>query len=263
MIPKIFHLFWSGGPISYLRYVTFLTLRKHHPNWSIKLHVANSFGSASWPQDAIFQDFSKNITKDYYPMVKNIVNEVCLYDRHPNDAPNYQSDFFRWDILAEQGGFYLDTDQVILKPFDDLICHRFIYSEYMCRNNTLHYTPVGVIGAETGLELTKHIQATIASYYTTNYNSIGPFMFLSVIGKRPDLLSSIDAFNSGKFLFYPIFDSEDVGAIYSGSFSPPKESYALHWFGGHWRSQEFNASYSEEKTLTGNDSISKILRNEK
>jgi len=41
MIPLKFGLFWSGSKMSYLRYLTFLTLRHHHKDAEIELYISN------------------------------------------------------------------------------------------------------------------------------------------------------------------------------------------------------------------------------
>ena len=249
------HLFWCGGPISYLRYLTFATLRHFHPNWHITLHTSTKFVNATWVHEA--QDFQHPTDKDYTEATKRMVNDVRPYTKHPNIAPNFQSDFFRWDILSADGGFYLDTDQIILKPFDDLLGYDFIYALYESNG------PVGVLGSSTGSLAVQYIQKSLASrYHPDNYNSIGPQMFMQVmaeIGNSP-WFKQLKSLNSNR-LFYPIGYSHDTHQIYDGSFNIPDTSYyALHWFGGHPNSQAFNKKFTEDFARTSNDTISRFLR---
>jgi len=252
MIPKIFHLFWAGGPISYLRYLTFVTLRHHHPEWTIKFYRGNKFKTQQWGIEQ--QDFQQTGILDHTDKIVGIADEALEYNEHPNMAPNFQSDFFRWDVLANDGGFYLDMDQLILKPFDDLCHHKFIYSVYE------EYAAVGVIGSEPNFPVVGQIRRMIKNRYSPdNYNVIGPYLFLSVHGSKKELFQ--DTFNSTD-LFYPIRPHPpQIKQIYDGTLQVPLgRHYAFHWYGGHPYSQEFNKSYTRETMQNGVDTISKIVR---
>jgi hypothetical protein len=255
VIPKIFHLFWSGGPISFMRYATFATLRYHHKDWVINLHLADKFIKNDWANEHISQDFSKSGILDYSPAIRELVDNVRHYNLHPDKAPNHQSDFMRWDVLDEEGGFYLDTDQLILRPFNDLCGHRFIYSNYG------NYVPVGVLASEPKLPITHHIRMTLASTYNpTDYNSAGPTMMMKIVKTRPLAFKEAGIFNSER-LFYPVYPwEEEFKGIYDGTFTIPSTAYALHWFGGHHLSQEFNRTYVDADVKHGVDLISKTLK---
>jgi hypothetical protein len=262
MINLNFGLFWSGAPLSYLRYLTFKSLRHFHPKSRIQLFVAlkNKKSGHNWVGGEK-QDFLGEPTKDYIGNLMELGVEIVRIDMFDKFTPNYQSDFFRWWWLNQNGGFYLDTDQIILKPFNKLDREKdFIYSEYVAPSCGI-YTPVGVVGAKKGSQVVKWIKDVLPKYYQPNdYNSLGPFMLRSVIHSKKweDKL-----YNTPSDYFYPICDSSMVGQIYDGSFVPPKEAFALHWFGGHPLSQKFNSKYTEEFAKNSDDSISTFLRDKK
>jgi len=254
MIPKIAHFFWAGGPLSYLRHMTLVTFRNHHPDWDMRLWWSDDGGrshAVGW--DVEEQDFQSDAGKDYF--IKSVdVADLYEYPHHLDKAPNYRSDFFRWEILHEFGGWYLDLDQIILRPFDELCAHAFVYAEYG------GYTPVGVIGSAPGLTFVAEMVEGCARHYDpSDYNSIGPWLMWKTL--RDSAFNGIDALNSST-LFYPVPLSSSVDLIYDGSFKNPSGSYALHWFGGHPFSQEFNRTYSPEVAAKGKDFISRYLRSE-
>jgi len=73
----------------------------------------------------------QSIQKDYMGELGKLGVEMVKVDLFSKYAPNHQSDFFRWWFLKNFGGFYLGTDQIILKPFNSLpLKHKFIYSSY-------------------------------------------------------------------------------------------------------------------------------------
>ena len=259
MIPLKFGLFWAGDVLSYLRYLTFKSLRHHHPDAKIQLYLTKEYNKKSHKWSGESQDFEKKLDiKNYLDELKSLDVEIIRvkYIGSPDLCAILQADLARW-LMVKEGGFYLDTDQIILKPFDTLpLDKEFIY----CRYNEVQcgdYLPTGVIGIEKNSKIPDlAIKEVLENYSYINYNSSGPFMMRKLINKI-DLSRS---FNAPYSYFYPINSSSMAWAIYGGKYIPNDDSYALHWFGGHPLSQEFNKRYTEEVAAKENDSISKIIR---
>ena len=257
MIPLKFGLFHSGCPLSYLRYMTFKTLRFFHPNEEIELYVSNKFKKTGYKWNREHQDFETNIDKDYLDQLGDLNVKIVEGDFFEQYPPNYQSDFFRWWWLRNNGGFYLDTDQICLKNCGDLpLDKEFIYCKYF-NPQCGDYCAAGVIGADKNSNIVEYITKVIQKYYNPNdYNSLGPWMLRSVLeGAR-----LTNSFNAPRKYFYPIPYSDLVGRIFSGKADISSKSYFLHWFGGHPLSQQFNKIYTEEFAKKSNDTISKFLR---
>ncbi|MFA7220040.1 MAG: glycosyltransferase [Synergistaceae bacterium] len=262
MIDLKFCLFWSGGKLSYLRYLTFLSLRRFHPDSIIELYISEGFKSDGFKWSNEKQDFQNKEFKQTVELkdLESIGIDIKEYDKYQNMAPNFQSDMFRWDWLCNNSGFYLDTDQIILKSFDGLDRdYNLIYSGYKA-NSCGYYTPVGVIGSNHSEFAKWMVQLLPQLFNENNYNSIGPFGFRSVLqcynGREK-------MFNTPSNYFYPIPESYMVGDIYEGKLNLEdcsKNGYACHWYGGHHLSQEFNKNYTEEFAKSSSDSISVFLR---
>jgi len=254
-----FGLFWSGSKLSNLRYLTFKTLRHFHPDAPIQLYIADECKKDGYEWRDEKQDFETELEgKDYIEELDDLNVEIIHTDMFSEYAPNYQSDFFRWWYLKENGGWYLDTDQIILKSFDtlpldcDLMCS--IYPAKSCGT----YTPVGCIGASKDSEVVEWIDKLLPQYYDpNNYNSAGPFMFRSIINMRKWKDKIV---NAPPVIFYPVPESMYVSKIYEGEKIDLRESYCKHWFGGHPLSQKFNTKYTEEFAKESNDTISVFLR---
>lgn len=264
MIPLKFMLWWSGGNLSYLRYLTFKTLRHFHPNASILLLIGDVFKKDNHKWDVEKQDFEhpENIQKNYIDELKHLNIEVKHVNFFSQYAPNFQSDVARWWWLHNFGGFYLDTDQIILKSFESLpLDNDFIYSGYKA-DSCGYYTPVGVLGASKGSEIVKKMMDEVPKLIdVNNYNSAGPFALRTILDGKKKWKDRM--FNAPSNYFYPISESFNAHTIFNGSFKIPEESYAIHMFLGHPDSQEFNRKYTEIFSKTNNDTISKHLRNEK
>jgi hypothetical protein len=262
MIPLNFGLFWAGETLSYLRYLTFKTLRYHHPHAKIKLYYVKEYNKEAHKWNGEAQDFEKKLDiKNYLGELSKLDVETVnvKYVGSPDLPPNVQSDIFRWLWLRDSKNysFYLDVDQIILRSFDTLpLDNEFIYSRYneiQCGD----YLPCGVIFIEEGSKIPDiAIKCVLERYNPYDYNSSGPWAMRNIINK----IDLSRAFNAPYNYFYPINSSSLVDHIYSGRYIPNNESYAIHWYGGHPKSQEFNIKYTEEFARNGSDSISKYIR---
>lgn len=253
MIPKRAYFYWNAETtISKLRWQTFMTFRKLHPDWEMELLVTTSDIEKNWTGSER-QDFeeSKTLRDANVMLLHHRANLLFgMNFTHINTetkyAPNYMSDLMRWKMIRE-GGWYFDVDQIFLKPFDDLCDNDFVFG---CDKH--NYS--GVIGASPFnphvIEMEKRTREKLQKG-VTKYCEAGNWLFSDYIKDKTDVYRTPNNF------FYPITDSYDVGKIYDGSFEIPSESYALHWFGGHPLSQDFNKQF---KDLNGNDTISKYLR---
>lgn len=262
MIPLKFGLFWSGARLSYLRFLTFASLRKHHPESEIELYWNKSSNNKiTWKSER--QDFqTKTNGVNYIDLLLTLNIKIIESDLFPTYAPNYQSDFFRWWWLYNNGGFYLDTDQIILKPFNELPLNSdFIYSMYKSKSCGI-YSPVGVIGASKGCPILKQIMEEMTVLYNPkDYNSLGPFMFRDLWEKNKKKWQKENVtFNAPSYFFYPVPESMMIDDVYNKAIHITGESYALHWYGGHNKSQEFNSKFTKGFSLESDDTISILSR---
>lgn len=261
MIPYTFHLFWAGNHLSYLRYLTFKSCRHHNPDARIILHHSPSYNSEiNWVREK--QDFQSNMGKNYFDHLKDINVEIIIDDEHKDLTPVFQADLLRWVWLYKEGGFYIDTDQIILKSFEGLLRPDFVYSSFHLKTGP-YYHPIGVLGS-----IPEHlipeimIKQTQQHLNVRSYQSIGPPLFRTVMTSPQVTESRASVSNMPSYFFYPIPEPDGFcEKMFSGEEDPDiSRSYALHWYGGYQPSHDFNAKYSEEFARTSNDSISKIIR---
>lgn len=263
MILLNFGLWWSGSKLSYLRYLTFKTLRHFHPHSRIQLYTNTSFSKDGGIED---QDYvnPKNITKDYMAKLGDLGVEVIPTNQFSRHSPNHQSDMFRYWFMKNNGAFYLDTDQIILKSFKSLpLNKKFIYSSYEVKSPFAlsgKFSPVGVLGASKDSKILDNIMKAIPRYYNPkNYNCIGPLMFLDMEKK----IDMSEGFNAPSSYFYPAAICDQMNKVFDGSLKLGRDNMALHWFGGYRPSQKFNKEYTEEFAKTSPDSLSRYLREKK
>jgi hypothetical protein len=261
-----FGLFWAGAKLSYLRYLTFASLRHFHPNAPIYLYVATEYDKNAHKWGREEQDFigdQKYIgdqKRDYLEKLKDIdvtITEIKAVG-NPLFCPILQADLFRWAWMKDNGGFYLDTDQIVLKSFETLpLDKEFIYCRYM-EPQCGDYIPTGALGMEKDSPIADiAIDSVLKAYSPNNYNSSGPFMMRYAINR----ISLSRSINAPFYYFYPIHTSNDVWKLYEGKFGGHPEAYCVHWFGGHPLSQQFNKSYTEDFAKSSKDYLSVTLRN--
>jgi hypothetical protein len=263
MILANFGLWHSGAKLSYLRYLTFKSLRHFHPHSRIQLFTNHQFSKDGGIEEQDYVNPQK-ITVDYMDKLKDLDVEIIRTNQFSKCSCNHQSDLFRYQFLKSNGGFYLDTDQIVLRSFSSLPLknYKFIYSSYkvnspMALNN--RFAPVGILGASQDSKILNHILHVLPKYYDPkNYNCIGPLMFLDVESK----IDMSEGFNAPSSYFYPAAIGDQMGKIFDGSLKLG-EGWAVHWFGGYSPSQKFNRNYTEEFAKKSKDSISVFLREKK
>ena len=95
MIPKVIHYIWIGGnPLPKIAKKCIKSWQKYCPDYEIK----------RWDES-------------------NLNIDICPYCRQAYDAKKwaFASDVLRMDILAKEGGIYLDIDVELLKPLDEFL----------------------------------------------------------------------------------------------------------------------------------------------
>lgn len=111
MIPKKIHFCWmSGDPYPAKIKRCMKTWRRVMPDYEIKLWNAQNFDVEGAP--------------DY-------VREAIRQRKWA-----FAADYIRMYALYHEGGIYLDSDVLVLKPFDDLLNHSFMSS--------LEYHPIQI-----------------------------------------------------------------------------------------------------------------------
>tara|TARA_R110002020_G_scaffold154248_2_gene333804 strand:- start:3225 stop:4052 length:828 start_codon:yes stop_codon:yes gene_type:complete len=122
MIPKKIAFFWSGGPLSWLRYMTLKTFCAFNPTWEIHLYLsASSHQKETWGTPET-QDFINYSGMDWMPEVqRNLPVKTYRIELPPTLDPVHQCDMFQWWWLGYQGGWYSDLDILYLQPMDKLV----------------------------------------------------------------------------------------------------------------------------------------------
>ena len=129
MIPRIIHYVWLGdAPKPQLVLDCIESWRRFCPGWEIR----------EWGDD-----FARTVDCRY-------VREALMHRKWA-----FAADWIRLHVLEKFGGFYLDTDMEMRRPFDEFLKERFVISwERMNGRTNLN---CGVIGSEANLVVVRRL----------------------------------------------------------------------------------------------------------
>lgn len=120
MIPKTIHYIFGldanycGKPLAEFHYLNLLSARKWNADYDIILHYYHIPTCRIW--EKICRDFE---TKRLYQVDRKIGGKEVIHTEHIGD-------YLRLQLLRQYGGIYLDIDVVCIKPFNDLLNHKFV-----------------------------------------------------------------------------------------------------------------------------------------
>src|SRR5215510_1134562 len=154
------------------------------------------------------------------------------------DRPSYAafSNFFRYKLLLERGGWWVDADLVCLRPFD--FPEEYVFSSEI--NAGREVTNVGVIKAPKGSEPIAHAWRVCQTKKLDElvWGEIGPRLMSEVVEKY-----RLEKYQKPYYMFCPISDWHKllepyVAGIHEGA-------YAIHLWNSTWNllKQDKNALY--------------------
>ncbi len=136
----------------------------------------------------------------------------------------FLGDYFRFKVLYEHGGIYLDTDAMVYKNFDKLLnCDFFCGYIYDCAMGT------AILGGSKGntiakelMEIWNHIDESVVSNGVVTEYFYNHVLGFKLNGKRQSLLLQ----NGERIEIYPK-EAFEAGKIIG-------KSYTLHFADGSW-----------------------------
>lgn len=269
MIARKVHFYWANNRMSWLRYMTLLSFRKMNPKWEINLHLAipNSINTKTW-RGTETQDFFNFSGRDFFSEMHNIdinIRQVgpLMYNGvswEEHVAPSTKSDFFRWSILYEEGGFYSDIDILFVKPIDSFYFMCSASDSVMCYGNG--YWSAGFIGSSAGnLMYRDLLEFAFENFNAGDYQTAGPTALASFVERKRlnkeqspiDIIRTsypkIKNFNMVMENVYPWAFSQVKEIWNENHDSVPNECFGIHWFAGDPLSQQYNNILTAENML--------------
>jgi hypothetical protein len=267
-IPKVFHLYWGGDKLTYLRYLTAYSLRKLHPEWTIKVHCPNFVfnGEVSWKtHEHALIGLNKVGDQHYFEKLKDLDLEFVYHDFEKigfkNDVPeNFKSDFIRYYLLYTEGGVWSDFDILYYRPIEDAEFNKEANKDKQIGVSIIdnEYFPTAFLLSQPNSWFYKKLtKKTLGSFNAKEYQSAGPAFYTE------EFIKIIDNFDG--FCFSPeVFQTltyRDTKDMFVKNVDLPFHSIAVHWFAGDVLSQIYNQKINENNFSYQNSTISNLILN--
>lgn len=212
-IPKKFHWIWLGGehpelhqlPEKYQAWQQ--TWLDAHPDWEYYVWTEADIETFAWHNRDLF-------------------NQACNYGQ--------KSDIWRYEILEQEGGIYLDIDMVCLKPIDPFLNYDFFIGIQPLDTYRVQLG-IGIIGSVTHHPILQHaIQQLPLQTAVPIVARTGPIFFTRSFVACAGKDGFADIALPASF-FYPCGYEQRLLDI---SVWQKPESYAVHMWEGSWLKPE-------------------------
>jgi len=236
-IPKILHLYWGGGPMYYLRYMTIKTFMKQNPDWKIMLwyprYPNTNFTWHSGEQNAGLQ--CKDFLSEAMDLPINTTSVDFTQFGFKNDMSEvHKSDFIRLWLLSTIGGVWSDMDIFYFKPMSDLYFNtpenNQIETVYC---NRVYGHSIGfLMGSQSNNFFGQLMQLSKVEFNPHMYQSIGSLTYNKYFSNPASIDQLTPAINMSMDVVYS-HNAGDIPNIIGGSQSKfTNESIGLHWYAG-------------------------------
>ena len=270
-IPKIANFYWGSNRMSFMRYMTIKSFRRHNPDWSVHLYMPKNVSIATtWRKlDSHHQNDSTDYDseEDYFEQllieepIKIIQVDFSKTVLGSSASEPHKSDFLRWNILYQKGGLWSDMDIVYHKSMNDLYFNNYqnsqidLIASYDERHveNGINLTPIGFLLTKPKNSFFNSLaKKSIKMFDPNRYQSIGAYMWMSSYPNIESIKEShhLRVLNLDHNVVYQ-FDWNNLEQIYEHRTDElDDKSIGVHWYGGHPLSQEFNNKINHKNYLT-------------
>lgn len=209
MIEKKIHYIWLGkGNKSEVINICINSWKLLHPDFEI----------IEWNEERL----------NFYEVIKK---SVYLTKCYKNNQWAFLSDYFRFKILYDNGGFYLDTDMQLIKPL-----YHFLGNKCFFGFEKEGIVSAGIIGGEKENIFFKEM----LNFYEKNIMNDEEYMVPRIMNKilvekfdLKDDFKLIELKNSIKIYdkeyFYPYYYNEEFEYRFI-----TENTYGIHWWGKSW-----------------------------
>ena len=249
---KLLHLFWGRSrPLSWLRLQTVVSFARLNPDWHIKVWYRDA--EPKKPYWRTGEQSKPYNGRDYFDALPANV-ERCKpdFDLALPDVPF--SDYLRWRVLGEEGGFWSDFDIVYIRPMD-LIGNPTgpFLIQYPCG-----VWPIGFLGApdELGQWFFAQLEKlALQRIGTADYQGLG-----CILLERWVKMQRKTAAQPQQWV-YPEYRLKQAERAFFApvDYKPAKEFIGMHWFAGAAFASEFESSIDPDN-LTADQKRAGVIK---
>lgn len=275
-IPKRINFYWGekNYHLSYIRYLSLLSARLKNPDFEIILHTPEfpSNNEVTWNtgEQQSIEHTGKNWFSEIEKLNIRIVKhnfDNCGFSNLEHEV--HKSDFLRWIILFEYGGFWSDIDIIYSKSMYDA---SFNVPENYDINTGIHIYPkinmhaIGFLFSSIDNSLFKECHYIAARKFleksNTGYQSLGSIILnenFPTINSITSKYKNLKVLNIDTNVVYSV-GPNDIPSLYEENISINKNnSIGIHWFGGHPLAKNFEASLTDQNLNNFKNSLSNYI----
>ena len=221
MVPNIVHFIWLTGPKSRdFGFINYLAVRAAH--------------DVQKPDVIIMHNNVEPVDNPHWEAIRPYVQIVVVDPPADIEYPQYQADLVRLDVLYDQGGIYLDTDMLLIKPiaFDRTTMGVESYND----DGTPKSLNAGLIAATPGCPFIWAWKELMPSAMKHGKWSEHCVVLPAEINKMyPGLLNLRQAHEFLPFDFHDEWIYGDTSAI-----DRLNHSYSIHMYDTYWEGVEWS-----------------------
>jgi len=257
-IPKILHVYWGGGNLPYLRYMTVRSFINHNPDWEVYL----------WHPECMITLKTDGICEDYLPelmklSIKEMVFDATQYGFFGNMTPAQTSDLISYYALSTMGGVWADMDILFIKSMTELVVNSEINASkevFVCISEFGH--AIGFLMGSIGNDFFYNAFTLSRECLNPNdWQSIGSKMLNTYYPTLGHVNNISPAVNIDMDSVYP-YNWVQVAELLKNESRITKNTIGVHWYGGHPVWKEFYERTNGGLSNLSNSVIENLLKNE-
>lgn len=240
-IPKILHVYWGGGVLPYMRYLTVKSFIDLNPDWDIYLWTPKEHNKkVTWRSG---ENSYTSYCRDYMPYLLRlpVIHSVLDYSEYgftPNSAEVHKADYTRIAVLKHYGGVWADMDIIFFRSIEDIYVNKSQYEDKEVFGCIAHY------GHSTGFLMARPesrmfnilCDALVKEFSPTSYQCIGPDLFNKYFRNRITngvnlSMDVVYAHDASKFTDIAEKSQGELLTLKKARFTD--RSIGCHWYGGH------------------------------
>jgi len=299
-IPKVINFFWANEKMSWLRYLSIWTAKKFNPNWTVRLYLhapEEEYGISEgpWAHQNIVQDFFNYEGENFLEKLRDIDVEIINWQPKyftktlsgiseamrlneplvPEDStPSHRSNYFKWYLMATEGGFYADNDILFVRSMDELYDKYKDADDLISYHDMDKYFSIGLLASRGGSTFYRDVYIEALKVFDrSNYQQAGVVALNlslgnhSLVGAWPAVRRKYPEMkirNIGMGAFYP-YDCSEVECYFESDPGPLSDklvgkAVGLHWYAGHPTAQKWNNLLGPDNYKSYNNVITRELK---
>jgi hypothetical protein len=265
-IPKILHVYWGGGVMHHLRFMTIQSFMDQNPDWKIMFwYPKYPTTNMTWPSpEQKYQLSCKDVSFELkrLPITRTTID--FQYFGFDNTIPEvHKSDFIRLHLLSTFGGLWSDMDIFYFKPMSSLYFNTPEYRNietFYCNHNYGH--SVGFLMASRNNKFFNILMDIAGKAHNSKlYQSMGGRIFNAHFSTQESIEKYTPAMNISMDVVYA-HDASSISEIFTQDKTKfTEKSIGLHWYGGDPIWKDFLERTNGGLVDMGNNVIGNLLRN--